>query len=153
MGKGSSKKLSAKHTAPQHQAKQFVSPRSVLPDAESSDKRISWRFCHADNDGPWSFGKLDGVALTQLMGRLANFESMTVREMFNNGEEPGKHYEVARLPTQEAINRLEDMGLGDMTRISRLRLGGKPRLYGFLLGNVFHMVWWDPEHEIWPSSR
>lgn len=26
------------------------------------------------------------------------------------------------------------------------------RLYGFLLGHVFHVVWWDPDHEIWPSK-
>ena len=27
------------------------------------------------------------------------------------------------------------------------------QLYGFLVDNVFHMLWWDPEHEIWPSRK
>jgi hypothetical protein len=32
-----------------------------------------------------------------------------------------------------------------------LRLGGEPRLYGFVDENIFHVVFWDPDHEIWPS--
>jgi hypothetical protein len=40
-----------------------------------------------------------------------------------------------------------------MTKISRLRFGGKIRLYGFLIGNVFHMLWWDAEHQVWPAKR
>lgn len=153
MGPKRNKKVSAQHVGSGKGAKPFVSSASVLPNAETSGNRICWRFCHVDHDSPWAFDKMDAPTLIWLMGRLSNFESMTVNEMFNNGEEPGKHYDVAALPTRRSRDRLEEMGLGDMTRISRLRLGGKPRLYGFLVANVFHVVWWDPEHEIWPSAK
>lgn len=153
MGKSSNKKVSARHTAPPPRGKEFVSPRSVLPDAETSDKRMAWRFCHVDHDGPWSFEKIDGSILRDLMAKLASFESMTVNEIFRNGEEPGKHYDVEKLPNPMSRERLEELSLSDMTKISRLRLGGKVRLYGFMEGNCFHVVWWDPEHQIWPSQK
>jgi hypothetical protein len=75
---------------------------------------------------------------------------MTVGEAFRG--RPGKDYAIEELPNPQARDRLEAIGLADQTRISRLRLGGTERLYGFLLGNVFHVVWWDPRHEIWPSE-
>ncbi|MFC1416387.1 hypothetical protein [Streptacidiphilus cavernicola] len=53
----------------------------------------------------------------------------------------------------EALARLEELKLGDMTRIGRLRFMGACRLYGFLEGNVFHVLWWDPNHEIWPYEK
>src|SRR5690606_20838174 len=126
----------------------FVASRTVLPRAETSDSRVAWRFCHVDHAGPWGFGTL---TIAELMDKLAAFESMTCREIFDMGEEPGKHYDVAAIPNKIAAQRLDELRLSDMTKISRLRLGGKPRLYGLLHGNVFHILWWDPEHEIWPS--
>ena len=30
-------------------------------------------------------------------------------------------------------------------------MGGKQRLWGFLRAGVFHVLWWDPEHQIYPS--
>ncbi len=29
---------------------------------------------------------------------------------------------------------------------------GERWLYGFLHDNVFHVIWWDPHHEIFPSK-
>ena len=78
---------------------------------------------------------------------------MTVAEVFHRGDEPGKDYDVATLPNPLARTRLETAGLADQTKIWRLALGGKPRLYGFLVGNIFHVVWWDREHEVWPSRK
>ncbi|CAL9328661.1 hypothetical protein SUDANB121_00035 [Nocardiopsis dassonvillei] len=78
---------------------------------------------------------------------------MTVNELFHRGDEPGKSYDIADLPTHEARERLEALSLADQTQISRLRLTGERRLYGFLDENVFHVVFWDPEHKVWPSKK
>ncbi|MFH8892980.1 hypothetical protein [Streptomyces sp. NPDC017949] len=40
-----------------------------------------------------------------------------------------------------------------MPSIHRLRFQGKQRLYGFFDGNTFHVVWWDPEHQVYPSTK
>ncbi|WP_157930772.1 hypothetical protein [Glycomyces xiaoerkulensis] len=56
-------------------------------------------------------------------------------------------------PTKEAPKRLARLGLDDQTQIWRLRTNGPGRLYGYRVGCVFHLVFWDPRHEIWPSQR
>ena len=131
------------------------SPRrsAAIPASGSSGERICWRFAHVDHDGPWGFEDVGGDALCEILKHLASLESMTVREVFPGNGYPGKDYDVAAIPTESARNRLDALGLADMTKISVLRLGGQPRLYGFRHGNVFHVVWWDPDHEIWPSLK
>jgi hypothetical protein len=124
----------------------------ALPGAGNSGQRLCWRFAHVDHDGPWGFSAADTEVFCAVLRKLAAFESMTVNELFHHGDEPGKEYELARLPNAEAVTRLEAAGLGDQTKIWRLRCKGTERLYGFLDGNIFHVVFWDPQHQIWPST-
>ena len=89
--------------------------------------------------------------LCRVLQQLGAFESMTISEVFKGS--PGKDYNVEEIPTRQARDRLYAIGLADMTKISRLQLGGQERLYGFRADNVFHVIWWDPEHQIWPSRK
>lgn len=152
MGKGNGKRPPNPPEAPA--AKQ--TPRNLpleLPGAANSGDRLCWRFTHVDNDGPWGFGALTAEALCDLLKQLVSFESMTVNEAFHKGDEPGKSYDLEELPNPDALARLEAVKLGDQTKIWRLRIGGTGRLYGFLTGHVFHVVWWDPHHKVWPSHK
>jgi hypothetical protein len=129
-------------------------PRTLpgLPGSSNSEDRLCWRFTHADKDGPWGFGHLESDAICELLAQLVKFESMTVNEAFHAGDYPGKCYDLDALPNQLARERLDVLNLADQTKIWRLRISGTGRLYGFLTGNVFHVVFWDPDHEIWPSQ-
>lgn len=124
-----------------------------LPGAGDSGDRLCWRFKHFDHDGPWSFTGTTGDELCNLIKRLAKFEDMTVNSAFNGGGYPGKEYDIEHIPTAKARERLDAIGLADMTKISVFRLGGEERVYGFRCANVFHVVWWDPDHAIWPSRK
>lgn len=37
-------------------------------------------------------------------------------------------------------------------RIHGIRAGGKYRIFGFRFGSYFHVLWFDPEHEICPDG-
>lgn len=124
---------------------------ATLPGSGNSDQRISWRFQHFDWDGSWPF--YDLVDFREVEAALRQFETMTINGIFHSGSGKGKKYEVARIPCRDALERLEALKLSDQDEIHRLDLGGKKRLYGFLVGNVFHIVFWDPEHQIWPSPK
>jgi hypothetical protein len=124
-----------------------------LPGSGESERRPCWRFSHVDHDGPWGFAEVKPAELCQILRCLASFETMTLNEIFHSGGYPGKDYDVATIPNREALQRLEEMGLADQTKIWALRLQGEPRLYGFLDENIFHVVWWDPKHEVWPSRK
>lgn len=57
MGKSKKKKVAGQHTpgaGTRGPVKPFVSSATVLrlPNADISNERICWRFCHADSDGP-----------------------------------------------------------------------------------------------------
>jgi hypothetical protein len=125
-------------------------PKPVAPGAELSSERICWRFSYADHEGPWCFHEIAAADLCEVLAKLGTFESMKITELFTG--DPGKDYDVEQIPNKLALERLTAMNLADQTRISRLQLGGKPRLYGFRHDNVFEIIWWDAEHVIWPSK-
>ncbi|WP_444962762.1 hypothetical protein [Nocardiopsis sp. M1B1] len=114
---------------------------------------MCWRFEHVDHEGPWGFSEVAGEDLCDLLRKLWDFERMSVRELFHQSGGLAKSYDLEGLPNKQAKERLEHLRLADQTRISRLRMNGPGRLYGFVDENVFHVVFWDPEHAIWPSAK
>ena len=77
--------------------------------------------------------------LMPLLGSIADVQGMKIKFFLGSNQTPqdrlAKYYERE----------------GDA--LARFRLGGTERLYGFLVGNEFHILWWDPNHEVWPSTR
>lgn len=111
------------------------------------------RWTKFDYGGPWCLGVSTSEQIVKMMQRIASFESMTPMEVFKPGG-PGVEYgNPAELPNQAARDRLEELRLADETRISRLRFGGPERLFGFRRDPEFYAVFWDPNHEIWPSHK
>lgn len=125
--------------------------REFRPD--DPDGKIIIQFGRFDIGGPWCLTSITREDHAALLARIRSIERMTVLEAFNNGEEPGKDYEVGRIPNTQALSRLRELEYDDETRISRLRISGPGRLYGFRRGDRFYALWWDPEHTIWPSVR
>ena len=57
-----------------------------------------------------------------------------------------------RVPVTRLIHaaqqRLSQHPQGDVDSLLRLRFTGKQRLWGIKDGDIFHVIWWDPEHSI-----
>ncbi|MCX5066732.1 hypothetical protein OOJ91_12660 [Micromonospora lupini] len=86
--------------------------------------------------------------IVAMMRRVCDMEQMPPLQVFSG--EPGKDYgDPARLPNKAAKDRLVELGLIDETCVSRLRISGPGRLYGFRRDPEFYAVFWDPKHEIW----
>lgn len=120
---------------------------------EVNKRKLVWRFAMVDPDGPWAPTNISPRDMAVLLRKLVAFESMTVGEIFAPGSEHGKLYEVEKIPTRAAVDRLEATKHDDETHLHRLRCSGRQRLYGILREHVFHVLWWDPEHEVWPSFK
>ncbi|MEU5811199.1 hypothetical protein [Streptomyces sp. NPDC047718] len=86
----------------------------------------------------------------EILAKLREFERFTLNELRNTSGTFESYGLPAAALCKEAYERLAEMGRDDMTEIHRLRLMGAQRLYGFLDGNVFHVVWWDPDHKVYP---
>jgi hypothetical protein len=67
------------------------------------------------------------------------------------GDQRHKAYPVGII-CHEAQKRLEEIGLDDLDEVFRFRLASKPRLYGFLVQHIFYVLWWDPEHNVYPTD-
>jgi hypothetical protein len=133
--------------------KRVPTPRIFRPSGDDGSLRV--RFNHVDVGGPWCLSRIESEHFVDLLGRLNSFETMTCAEVFfAPGRDEGKTYQVDDLPNPNAQNRLVDLEWDDQTEIARLQINGKRRLYGFLPdgGPDFYVLWWDPEHEIWPST-
>jgi len=105
-----------------------------------------------DTGGPWCLTKITQADHLTLLNRIAAIETMTVQQGFTYSDEPGKDYDLAALPNRDATERLEELEYDDETQISRMRVTGKGRLYGFRRDERFYALCWDSEHEIWPSK-
>lgn len=64
------------------------------------------------------------------------------------------HYQslesICRKAQKDAERRKLREKFGD--ELFRFRLGKRRRLWGFRQGRIFHVVWWDPEHQVYPGE-
>jgi hypothetical protein len=117
------------------------------------DDHIAWRFELLHQEGAFfGFETLTPDGVRTMIEKVREFESMTLTELFLKGGYPGREYDPKHIPHAEAKAKLADT-YADQTKIYRLRCGGAERLWGFRLDNVFAVLWWDPDHEIWSVEK
>lgn len=128
-------------------------PRPLHVDNEEIQRRhLVWRFSDADTGGEWPISAISPEHMAMLISKMASFESMEIGEIFKPGAQLGKKYPLASLPSH-TLARLRDLERDDEDEIARLRCTGSTRLSGFLREHVFHVIWWDPEHRVYPSAK
>lgn len=116
------------------------------------DKHLRFRFGRLDHGGKWPLTKIDKKDHERLLKRLGHFETMTVAEARKNNLLA--QYDMTDCPNKAAKTRLSNQygGLDSITRLT-VEPSGSLRLHGILEENEFHIVWWDPKHEIWPEGK
>ncbi|MDO8847265.1 MAG: hypothetical protein Q7W51_02605 [Coriobacteriia bacterium] len=130
--------------------------RPKLPASERFvDEHIAWRFEYFHRQG--SFFGWDALiakgGFEQLMLHLRDFEGMNVERLFHHyTRKPGKYYEPPDIVPNPDAKRVLAEQYDDQDRLYLLRLWGSCRLFGFVSGNVFNVLWWDPDHLIWPTD-
>ncbi|MFQ6855860.1 hypothetical protein AAIB46_34060 [Streptomyces sp. 35M1] len=94
---------------------------------------------------------MDPTTLCEVLTKLRDCETMTLNE-FRTTRRFFKEYDLPGGLSRDAVARLAAIGFGDATKIQRLEFTGTQRLYGFLVDNIFHVLWWDPSHQVYPSK-
>ena len=105
----------------------------------------AWNFAACDKL-LWRFS-LDIVGntfWTEILPFLQSIESMTWQEILNYSN--NKHHLIAiETLNKIARDRLYELHIEPEALMS-LRLTATHRLYGYLEGAVFHLLWFDPNH-------
>ena len=125
----------------------------------SSENELSiWRFDKIDRNGKFAFDiRRKDFQHKEFMDKLISYSSMTWSEIRNQTHDGGKskhHFlnvDSLSKPAQEriAVLRLEE----DTDRIYSFALQNKLRIVGLRDNSEFHVLWYDPNHEVCPSKK
>lgn len=111
---------------------------------------VLWSFSLIDNDGPWGFNLICKNELHKLV--TSGFKD---KEGINwaSLKTSGSHNVAKNKLISSAQKRLAEKLLDDRDELFSMRFTGKQRIWGIREGNVFKILWWDPNHEICPSNK
>lgn len=151
-GSNRNKTIKVGKTPPQKVIKIGGNPKEYIRTGANPDSIMQehpvWRLadCDVDESGIWSFYKerLKDVFWDVIFPSLRQFESMTWSDIFikgkksNHGIDPNELNKCAR-------ERLIELRV-EAEAIHSLRLGGKIRLYGYMTGAVYNILWYDDDH-------
>lgn len=128
----------------QKQPRQQEQPSSIL------GKNPSWRVQRIDFDAPFSWKHMTQENLPQVLSRLQAFEKMTWGEI---EKQKSSHSTDASRVCKEAREHLEKLGLGDTEHLYQLQVGGAARIWGIRIETTFALLWWDPDHSVYPVEK
>ena len=131
-------------------------------DLKKSINYFEWSLDIVETSGRWGLTadvlKEQWCSPTKgLLKTLLDYENLTWRELANqtSGRNRGTrnhHVKVSEI-LKEAQRLLRNSFVDDLEEIYSLRITGKVRFYGIIQDSVFHILWYDPKHEIYPTKR
>jgi len=115
-------------------------------------KKPAWRISKMEFSAPFGWHILDANGIASILEKLANFETMTWREILLDAKKQNHNVSVDKL-IKEAQDRLTEISLDDLDELTSLHLTGKGRVWGIIDQGVMNLLWWDPEHQVCPSHK
>jgi hypothetical protein len=92
---------------------------------------------------------MDAATSRAVVDRLKHFESMTWVEILRTGS----HRINASDLGKPARDRLVEIRQDDVDYLVSLRIDGPGRMWGILDERVLRILWWDPEHDVYPVEK
>ena len=112
----------------------------------------AWQVALLELVDPFGWHTIGESDLRFVLEKLASFESMTWTDILVKGKFQNHPIPVADL-CSEARRRLADLNQDDIDELVSLRLAGKPRIWGIRDGHLLKLLWWDPNHQVYPSTK
>ena len=105
----------------------------------------AWTFANADQE-MWTFNKahIGDLIWSEILPRLQALESQTWSEILVRNKKQNHSINVEDL-NKDAQARLADRYIEAESLIS-LRITGCHRIYGYITGRVFNIIWYDDDH-------
>jgi len=122
-----------------------------FPSPESSLENFpAWHLDLIDLEGPWGWQNVTReVLFSEILPKIKNFERRFWTEILNKQNHEVPVTEICK----EAQKRLKHINCDDIEKLVSLRLTGTQRIWGLRYNNVFKILWWDPEHKVYPSPK
>jgi hypothetical protein len=110
-----------------------------------------WQFQLVDWDGPFGWRNIEKPKWQEILQKLGQFETRTWADIKSDGNNHA--VDIQNSPNPATPKRLAEIHLDDIDELFSLRLSGKERLWGILEQHILQILWWDPNHEVWPSTK
>lgn len=122
--------------------------RSIASSFNPSDFYLdypAWNF-HTRDLKMWQFSEktIGEMFWNHVLQKLCNWETMTWKQILST-ENNSNHTIKPECLNKLAQNRLVELRI-EAEGIMSLRLTGTQRLYGYMIGRVFNILWFDPNH-------
>jgi len=88
----------------------------------------------------------------KIHSKIRAFENKTWREVLVSEGKRNHEVEVSQI-SRDAQRRLVELKLDDVEKLVSLRLSGPERLWGIRREFIFQVLWWDPNHSVYPTKR
>lgn len=109
---------------------------------------ISWHFECMDTSGSWPCSI---NTLQNIQNRLHEYERIKW-----SGLSGSSHPLPINKIIPKAQRRLSELGYSDYENLYQFEIrngNSKQRLWGLRTENIFKILWWDPNHEIYPVPK
>jgi len=121
-----------------------------IPPPSADSQYPLWAFRGFDNDGDWCWSTVCGPDAASFLQRLRDYEGMTWAQIKRASH---CHFVEPSEIIRRAQKRLVALGKQETNSLFSMSVAGKPRIWGILREHVMFALWWDPNHEIWPSQK
>jgi hypothetical protein len=140
-----------KHPKFKEAPKPYKAARFAPSAAESDERKPLWSLAVLDQNGPWGWCKVEGAAiLCEIHATLRNYESMEWNHILHK---TGSHSIARYKLCKEAQTRLEEIGQADIDDLICLRKEGSQRIWGIKDRHILRVLWWDPDHGVYPVEK
>lgn len=126
-------------------------PKAQEPNRGWNEAHPVWCFRNCDRAGefPWSIA---GDHASDVLNALRDLGCMTWREILIDNQ---KHYHAIEVPSlsKAALARLVALKLETLDEIVSFRLASKLRFWAIRIDHYAFLLWWDPEHKVYPVEK
>ncbi|MCH6196831.1 hypothetical protein MHT86_04860 [Corynebacterium mastitidis] len=141
---------------PREKNKTRISSSALRGTESYKDKTVRWTAREIDPT-PAEFGcrwSLNDKETVELLRFLDDVSGKTWRECeaeTSDGHKRNHYHDVTGLPGA-VRHRLQSLDEAE-EQVFRFRLSGRRRLWGFRSDDLFRILWYDPEHSVYPLDK
>ena len=130
-------------------------PRVTENPQDYQDHYPSWGVGRMDMEGEWSCARFDPAHFLDLLDKLKEYERLKWREIDTRYDLKRLHHyiDLAHPKLSKGVaERVAAMQV-DADRVFSFHITATRRLWGVRDGPCFRVLWWDPDHTVYPVPK
>ncbi|WP_422134967.1 hypothetical protein [Endozoicomonas sp. ALD040] len=127
--------------------------KKYLPTTPVHEKHVSFSFKHLDlNNNKFSITGKNARYFHKVLERLKNLSELLPGEILQNRTSALRAHPIEWKQTseREGFATLNEQLQGQRPYQFQISANEHGRIHGFFIDSVFHVVWFDPDHKLYP---